>query len=59
MKGSPSTPLGLETISRKVEGICRDVYPGMSEVMDELVGLDDGTLDSPWENVVSRITGES
>lgn len=58
-QGSPSTPLGLETIRRKVEGICRGVYPRMSDVMDELVGLDDGILDSPWENAVSRITGES
>jgi 2-methylcitrate dehydratase PrpD len=57
-RGSPSTPLGLETIRRKVDGICRSVYPRMSDVMDQLVGLDEGTLDSSWESVVSRITGE-
>ncbi|MDP7620169.1 MAG: hypothetical protein QF652_08005 [Dehalococcoidia bacterium] len=58
-QGSPSTPLGLETIRRKVDEICRSVYPRMSKVMDQLVGPDEGTLEPLWENVVSRITGES
>jgi len=57
-RGSPEKPFEFETIRQKVAGICQGIYPGMSEVMDRLVALDREMLDSTWEEVVCRITGE-
>ena len=56
-RGSPSIPFDFPTIRRKVDGICRDVYPRLGEVMDRLAGLDDDLLGSSWDDAVGQITG--
>ncbi|PID39677.1 MAG: hypothetical protein CR984_06210 [Proteobacteria bacterium] len=57
-QGSPTTPFKPETIRMKVSNICKDIYPGMLNVMDPMVGLDQHLLTSAWENIVTTITGE-
>lgn len=54
-RGSPKMPFEIETIRRKVNGICRDAYPGMLSAMDRLVALDPQLLDSTWDALVVQI----
>jgi len=56
-RGSPSRPFSFEEIRQKVDRICASVYPDLASVMDRLVNLEDGLLDSPWEETISQLTG--
>lgn len=56
-RGSPSTPLGIDAIRDKVNDICRNVYPQLPAIMDQLTGLDEDTLDSPWGAIVECFVG--
>lgn len=58
-RGSPGRPFDLATLRDKVARICHNAYPGMPQVMDGLVALDAALLDSPWEELVTRMAGNT
>ncbi len=57
-QGSPVTPFDRETIRMKIIQICENTYPDLITVMDYLIKLDPITLQTPWKNLVNKITGK-
>jgi 2-methylcitrate dehydratase PrpD len=55
-RGGPDQPFDEEVILRKVDTICRDVYPAFGMKVRELVDLEAHAMDSRWRAVAAELT---
>lgn len=56
--GSAEKPFPLDTIKQKIHGITETVYPNMSNVMEQVLKLDEAILSSSWAAIVSFISNQ-